>query len=86
MMFAHIHSTKEKLYGLFNLHVQLDFTIGDIQNQQNKIVIDKKITYSARGFGVLTADFVNDNIGKEFNVRMEVQKWKEKKHPFMTPM
>ena len=28
MMFAHIHSTKEKLYGLFNLHVQLDFTIG----------------------------------------------------------
>ena len=26
------------------------------------------------------------NIGKEFNVRMEVQKWKEKKHPFMTPM
>ena len=29
MMFAHIHSTKEKLYGLFNLHVQLDFTIGD---------------------------------------------------------
>lgn len=30
MMFAHIHSTKEKLYGLFNLHVQLDFTIGDL--------------------------------------------------------
>ena len=28
MMFAHIHSTKEKLYGLFNLHVQLDITIG----------------------------------------------------------
>ena len=28
MMFGHIHSTKEKLYGLFNLHVQLDFTIG----------------------------------------------------------
>ena len=28
MMFAHIHSTKEKLYGLFNLHVQLDVTIG----------------------------------------------------------
>ena len=28
MIFAHIHSTKEKLYGLFNLHVQLDFTIG----------------------------------------------------------
>lgn len=29
MMFAHIHSTKEKLYGLFNLHVQLDITIGE---------------------------------------------------------
>jgi len=29
MIFAHIHSTKEKLYGLFNLHVQLDFTIGE---------------------------------------------------------
>ena len=57
-----------------------------IQNPKKKNVIDKKITYSARGFGVLTADFVNDNIGKEFNVRMEVQKWKEKKHPFMTPM
>lgn len=57
-----------------------------IQNHQKKIVIDKKITYSTRGFGVLTADFVNDNIGKEFDVRMEVQKWKEKKHPFMTPM
>lgn len=28
MMLAHIHSTKEKLYGLFNLHVQLDVTIG----------------------------------------------------------
>ena len=25
-MFGHIHSTKEKLYGLFNLHVQLDVT------------------------------------------------------------
>ena len=57
-----------------------------MQNPKKEIVIDKKITYSARGFGVLTADFVNDNIGKEFNVRMEVQKWKEKKHPFMTPM
>ena len=53
MMFAHIHSTKEKLYGLFNLHVQLDFTIGglkkyeeaarilrDVYNQKN---IDYKI-------------------------------------------
>ena len=29
MLFAHIHSTKEKLYGLFNLHVQLDITIGE---------------------------------------------------------
>lgn len=29
MLFGHIHSTKEKLYGLFNLHVQLDVTIGD---------------------------------------------------------
>ena len=29
MMFAHIHSTKEKLYGLFILDVQLDFTIGE---------------------------------------------------------
>ena len=28
-MLAHIHSTKEKLYGLFNLHVQLNITIGD---------------------------------------------------------
>ena len=28
MMLAHIHSTKEKLYGLFNLHVQLNITIG----------------------------------------------------------
>ena len=61
---------------MFNLMIQ----------SAKKIAIDKKITYSARGFGVLTADFVNDNIGKEFNVRMEVQKWKEKKHPFMTPM
>ena len=30
MLFGHIHSTKEKLYGLFNLHVQLDVTIGVI--------------------------------------------------------
>ena len=29
-MFGHIHSTKEKLYGLFNLHVQLDDTISGI--------------------------------------------------------
>ena len=29
MMLAHIHSTKEKLYGLFNLHVQLNITIGE---------------------------------------------------------
>ena len=26
-MFGHIHSIKEKLYGLFNLYVQLDITI-----------------------------------------------------------
>ena len=43
MMFAHIHSTKEKLYGLFNLHVQLDFTIGvlyalDILDKNTDIV------------------------------------------------
>lgn len=37
MMFAHIHSTKEKLYGLFNLHVQLDVTIGVM----NGILISK---------------------------------------------
>lgn len=37
MMFAHIHSTKEKLYGLFNLHVQLDFTIGENKLLQKKI-------------------------------------------------
>ena len=29
MMIRTIHSTKEKLCGLFNLHVQLDFTIED---------------------------------------------------------
>mgnify|MGYP001254207971 CR=1 FL=1 len=28
MWFAHLHSTKEVPYGLFTLHVQLDFTIG----------------------------------------------------------
>ena len=38
MMFAHIHSTKEKLYGLFNLHVQLDFTIGG-KIKDNKLVV-----------------------------------------------
>lgn len=32
MLFGHIHSTKEKLYGLFNLHVQLDVTIGEKVN------------------------------------------------------
>jgi len=37
MIFAHIHSTKEKLYGLFNLHVQLDFTIGGIKIKKNEI-------------------------------------------------
>ena len=63
-----------------------DFPLYIYTKSEKENVIDKKITYSARGFGVLTADFVNDNIGKEFNVRMEVQKWKEKKHPFMTPM
>lgn len=36
MMFAHIHSTKEKLYGLFNLHVQLDITIGGVFSRKNK--------------------------------------------------
>lgn len=62
------------------------FFFFDFPYLQKKIAIDKKITYSTWGLGVLTADFVNDNIEKEFNVRMEVQKWKEKKHPFMTPM
>ena len=28
-MFGHVHSIKEKLYGLFNLYVQLDVTICD---------------------------------------------------------
>jgi hypothetical protein len=30
MKFRHLHSIKEVPYGLFTLHVQLDFTIGDI--------------------------------------------------------
>ena len=30
MMIEHIHSTKEKPYGLFSLAVQPDFTIGRI--------------------------------------------------------
>lgn len=42
MIFAHIHSTKEKLYGLFNLHVQLDFTIGVKEKIRKKINIKKK--------------------------------------------
>lgn len=29
MKFRHLHSIKEVPYGLFTLHVQLDFTIGD---------------------------------------------------------
>ena len=41
MMFAHIHSTKEKLYGLFNLHVQLDFTIGGKKRVEKKITLRK---------------------------------------------
>ena len=39
MLFAHIHSTKEKLYGLFNLYVQLDVTIGDIVFVKIPVVI-----------------------------------------------
>lgn len=29
MKFRHLHSIKEVPYGLFTLHVQLDFTIGE---------------------------------------------------------
>ena len=35
MLFGHIHSTKEKLYGLFNLHIQLDVTIGENNKKGN---------------------------------------------------
>ena len=45
MMFAHIHSTKEKLYGLFNLHVQLDFTIGGRKKGAAKEIIINAASY-----------------------------------------
>lgn len=56
MMFAHIHSTKEKLYGLFNLHVQLDFTIGGFENLRELLAIffSNNLHYSHYGCGSLT--------------------------------
>ena len=63
MMFAHIHSTKEKLYGLFNLHVQLDFTIGDyidfekVYRNIDKIKIELNIMNSLIGSKNIKADF-----------------------------
>ena len=43
MKFRHLHSIKEVPYGLFTLHVQLDFTIGGYFPSTKKIEKDTRV-------------------------------------------
>ena len=69
MKFRHLHSIKEVPYGLFTLHVQLDFTIGEkireyieekVHEVNKKIPIYKKI----RDIMIREEDFIRTTTKK----------------------